>query len=87
MHLKLPFIKLPDREGRIQFLAEAVTYRMERPVTQIVQYPTYGHCFPLCPRCKISLEREYVNFCDRCGQKLNWDQFDDAKILVAPLID
>lgn len=87
MHLKLPFIKLPDRENSIQLLAEAVTYRIERPVTQIVQYPTYGHWFPLCPRCKISLEREYVSFCDRCGQKLNWDQFDDAKILVAPLID
>lgn len=87
MHLKLPLIKPPDRERRIQFLAEAVTYRMERSVTQIVRYPTYGYCYPLCPRCRSSLEREYVAFCDRCGQKLSWDRFCDAKILDAPLTD
>jgi len=83
----LPSIRLPDRVGSIRFLVESATYRIERPVTQIVQYPTYGHCYPLCPRCKRSLEREYVSFCDCCGQKLNWDRIDDAKILVAPIIE
>lgn len=27
----------------------------------------------LCPGCGIFLDREYVNYCDTCGQRLNWD--------------
>ena len=26
----------------------------------------------LCPRCSIPLEREFVPYCDQCGQKLSW---------------
>lgn len=87
MHLKLRSIRLPDREMGIRFFVDAASYRMERSVTRWVQYPTYGYCYPLCPRCNRSLEREYVSFCDRCGQKLNWDRIDEAKILVAPIIE
>lgn len=25
-----------------------------------------------CPRCGSTVEREYMSFCDRCGQSLNW---------------
>ena len=31
-----------------------------------------GLSYPLCPRCKITMERDYQRFCDRCGQKLAW---------------
>lgn len=31
-----------------------------------------GAAYPMCPRCRVTLEREYQNFCDRCGQKLKW---------------
>lgn len=27
---------------------------------------------PACPRCGSPLEHEQQNFCDRCGQKLDW---------------
>jgi len=26
----------------------------------------------LCPSCGILLKREFVRYCDACGQKLNW---------------
>jgi len=26
----------------------------------------------ICPGCGIFLEREFVHYCDSCGQKLNW---------------
>ena len=67
------------------FLIDAVSCRIPRPVTKIVQYPTYGYCYPLCPRCQRSLEREYMNFCDRCGQKLSWNGLDHAVTVAAPL--
>lgn len=86
MRLKLQSIKPPDQAQGLRFLIYAASYRIALPVTRLVRYPTHGDCYPLCPRCKKSLEREYVSFCDRCGQKLSWDRFDDAKILTAPII-
>ena len=29
-------------------------------------------------------EREYMNYCDRCGQRLGWELFDSAKVIRAP---
>ena len=26
----------------------------------------------ICPKCGILLEREFMSYCDHCGQKLNW---------------
>ena len=40
--------------------------------------------YPVCPRCRNTLEREYQSFCDRCGQALNWSGFLDAKIIWLP---
>lgn len=34
-----------------------------------------SHTYPVCPRCGIILEREYVKFCDNCGQKLDWKEY------------
>ncbi len=34
--------------------------------------------FPVCPRCRCSIERDYQSYCDSCGQKLNWDFFVHA---------
>ncbi|MCD8382772.1 MAG: helix-turn-helix transcriptional regulator [Clostridiales bacterium] len=40
--------------------------------------------FPVCPRCDITLEREYQVYCDRCGQHLDWSGFDNAMIILPP---
>lgn len=45
-----------------------------RFVTQIRVYPK-GDIYPVCPRCGQSLDREYMNFCDSCGQRLAWEAF------------
>lgn len=37
--------------------------------------------FAVCPTCRGFIECEYVNFCDQCGQKLSWKQFNKAKII------
>lgn len=39
--------------------------------------------FPICPSCGASLEREFQAFCDRCGQMLDWRDYNNA-LLVYP---
>ena len=59
--------------------------RYPMPVTQIRSF-RYAHLlgrgdYPVCPRCGITLEREYQAFCDRCGQCLNWKEFSKAVVI------
>ncbi len=37
--------------------------------------------YPACPYCKLTLDREYQRFCDRCGQKLDWGDYSNAIII------
>ena len=53
---------------------EALTYREPKQVTECRTYKC-GGTYPVCPRCNITLEREYQSYCDRCGQRLNWKGF------------
>lgn len=46
-------------------------YRKAMSVVEVRLFQS-GAAYPMCPRCRITLEREYQNFCDRCGQKLKW---------------
>lgn len=87
MHLKLPFTKPLEQAYGFSFLVNAVSYRIAIPVTKIVQYHASGYCYPMCPRCKQSIEREYMGYCDRCGQKLSWEKIENAKILMAPIVE
>ena len=61
--------------------AEALGFRRAMPVTITVVYRS-GGAFPLCPRCGLPLEREYQNFCDRCGQKLSWRNYAHAEVVT-----
>ncbi len=55
------------------------TYRWPMQVKTVCSYRR-GAEFPQCPRCEITMEREYQLFCDRCGQRLNWSGFDDVEV-------
>lgn len=44
-------------------------YRMELPIREVMVFPN-GHAYYVCPRCNITLEREFMSYCDRCGQHL-----------------
>lgn len=56
----------------------AYTYRAPLPVTKIRTFAN-GNTYPICPRCVNTLDREYMSFCDRCGQKLSWHYFTLAR--------
>ena len=63
----------------MRLFTDAVSYRVPLPVTKVIAYS--NTTYPVCPRCAVSLDREYMSFCDRCGQKLNWDLFEYAKVI------
>lgn len=56
------------------------SYREPMVVRECLMYVRSGNVFPVCPRCNITIEREYQSFCDRCGQRLNWKGYNKAII-------
>ena len=61
-------------------IKSAQSYRTPMKVTEVLLFEN-GDAFSVCPRCKITLEREYQRYCDRCGQCLEWKGFGNAKIV------
>lgn len=61
-------------------LLSAEAFRCPMYVSQALLFRN-GDIFPICPRCQITLEREYQKFCDRCGQALNWDTYSNAQLI------
>ena len=59
---------------------EAVGFRRPMQVREIMVFGNRWS-FPVCPRCRLTLEREYVAYCDRCGQCLGWKGFRKAAII------
>ena len=55
-------------------------YRIPLPVTKVQQLSN-GDAYPLCPRCGTLLPREYMCFCDCCGQMLDWKDFSYTSAL------
>lgn len=49
----------------------AEAYRVPMQVCKVRQL-RWGGSYPVCPRCNSSLDREYMHYCDRCGQRLSW---------------
>lgn len=62
---------------------DALSARTPKLVTTILALESGTAC-PICPRCDCTLDREYMKYCDRCGQRLSWDVFDSAAIIFAP---
>ena len=59
---------------------EELSYRIPRRVRAVLEIKD-GDNYSICPKCKCTMERDYQSFCDRCGQKLNWDYFEKAKVI------
>lgn len=62
---------------------DPASFRKPLAVLQLLQLEN-GTIFPVCPRCRCSLDREYMNYCDRCGQHLNWKRLRHAEIIHSP---
>ena len=59
-------------------------YRKPMRVNEIMMFSSSvngENGYYVCPKCKITLEWEFMDFCDRCGQKLDWDGCENAKVI------
>ena len=56
------------------------SYRIAMKVTETVIFKKVNLVFSICPRCNKSLDREYMEFCSNCCQKLSWKYFNKTKI-------
>ena len=55
-------------------------YRIELLVKEVMVFPN-GEAYYVCPKCNITLEREFMAYCDRCGQHLGWRDYKKAKVI------
>lgn len=56
---------------------EALNYRIPMEVREIYTALEYRSSeYPVCPRCHLTLNREFQRYCDRCGQALSWNLFE-----------
>ena len=64
-------------------MRQELAYRQPLPVTQVrcFRFSSGLTGFPVCPRCRCTMEREYQSYCDRCGQTLDWRNFDRAALI------
>lgn len=66
---------------------DELTYRAGMQVLFYRQHLFLGAgftTFPVCPRCGSNMARKSPAFCDRCGQRLNRDGYDEASLPVGP---
>ena len=65
------------------FLPELL-FRAPMPVREVFLFESALHgitTYPVCPRCGVTMEREYQRFCDRCGQRLEWNELEEAEVI------
>lgn len=60
-----------------------LSFRRPMPVTEVALFARDRFPYPRCPRCHRTMDREYMSFCDRCGQKLDWTQFQEMATVIS----
>lgn len=55
------------------------SYRIPMSVTHLRKYRTATYY--ICPRCNITMEREFISYCNHCGQCLNWKHYRKAVVI------
>lgn len=71
MRNRMRWYRLQNKTRRIR-LIEAISFRIPLAVSEYRQFND-REGYWVCPRCDITLDREYQAYCDRCGQCLDWD--------------
>ena len=61
----------------------ALSYRRPMRIRELMVFPAMRpmDSYYVCPRCQITLEREFIKYCDRCGQCLDWAKYEQARIV------
>ena len=57
----------------------AERFRLPMLISQFRVYEDFAYY--ICPRCEATIEREFMAYCDRCGQCLCWRHYKKADIM------
>lgn len=61
------------------------SYRDPMMVTQMRIFSGQNvNGYYICPRCHATMDREFMAYCDRCGQCLDWRNYEKA-VIVYPV--
>lgn len=60
--------------------AAAESYRTPMQVTHLRKYRATAYY--ICPRCSMTMEREFMAYCDRCGQCLSWENYRKTEVVT-----
>lgn len=71
----------PEGSAMARITRNAISYRKKMPVKQVLLLDN-GDEHPICPRCGCTMEKEYQNYCDRCGQRLEWQSCDYVEAMT-----
>ena len=52
------------------------SYRTKMNITNL--HIHQNAAYPICPRCGAILERDYLKYCNECGQCLGWENYDSV---------
>lgn len=64
----------------LQLFLSSSSYRQAMKVKELMRFASDFGYF-VCPRCRTTLERDFVAYCDRCGQCLDWSGYRKVKII------
>ncbi len=65
--------------GLWHFFQAVLSFRQPMPIAEVKVL--LGSGFYVCPRCSLTIDREFMAFCDRCGQCLDWRHYKKARII------
>lgn len=63
------------------FFRLLMTYRVPMMVQDVLVFRRFpeNHIYYRCPRCQVLLARDFMAYCDRCGQCLDWSEYRKAR--------
>jgi len=71
------------KQSLISIMLILCSYRAPMKVSEAVLLPECRNpsMYYVCPRCRITMEREFMQFCDRCGQCLDWKDYKKTRLV------
>ena len=81
-HIRSPRKACSSHEVYIVILPENIP----APVERVRYYRNTQYPYAVCPNCKSVIERDYQNYCETCGQKLDWKMFG-RKVSIEEYVD
>ena len=68
-----------DVSEKERFYNRRAIFALEKQVPKLVMHEkTFWHYSHYCPSCISLLEKEGINYCPSCGQRLDWSNYWEA---------